>query len=138
MRFKLLATLMLVLMTSGLAHADLNLFIRDVNVSAGGNIGGYKADLGVRFGAAGPSVDMVLRSVDSPAEAFLVFWLGERSGRPVDVVLREYQSRKGQGWGEIAKSLGIKPGSADFHALRQGNLGWSPSDSGKGGGKGKK
>jgi hypothetical protein len=138
MRRKLIAAFVLVLLTAGLAHADLNVFIRDVNVSASGNIGGYKADLGVRFGTSGPSLDMVLRSVDSPAEGFLVLWLGERSGKPVDIVLREYQSRKGQGWGEIAKSLGIKPGSADFHALRQGNLGWSPSDSGKGGGKGRK
>ncbi len=137
MRFKLLAALMFVLLTAGLAHADLNLFIRDVNISAGADIGGYKADLGVRFGTSGPAVDLVLRSVDSPAEAFLVLWLGERTGRPVEVVLREYRSGKGQGWGEIAKSLGIKPGSADFHALRQGNLGWSRDGSDKGRGRGR-
>jgi len=43
-----------------------------------------------------------------------------------------YQIHQGKGWGAIPKSLGIKPGSKEFHALKKGDL-----DGGKGKGKGK-
>lgn len=138
---RLAVALTFVLFTAGFAHADLNTYIRDLNISAEGNIGGFKTELGVRFGTPGPQLDLVLRSVDSPADAAIVLWIGECAGVPVQSVLQTYRTQKGQGWGAIAKSLGIKPGSAAFHALKEGNLAWRPGntgDSGKGKGKNKK
>ena len=44
------------------------------------------------------------------------------SRQPTDRVLREYRTSKGKGWGVIAQSLGIKPGSAEFHALNGQDL----------------
>ena len=41
---------------------------------------------------------------------------------PPEHVVDQYRKNKGQGWGVIAKSLGIKPGSAEFHALKEGRL----------------
>jgi hypothetical protein len=52
-------------------------------------------------------------------------------------VVREYKAHKGQGWGVIAKNLGIKPGSKEFHALKKGGLNAGGDDPGKGKGKGK-
>lgn len=135
---KLLTALGLILLTAGLAHADLNAYIRDLNISAEGDIGGYKAEVGARFGVTGSHLDLVFRSVDSPADAAIALWIGECARQPVEDVLRVYQSQKGQGWGAVAKSLGIKPGSAAFHALKEGNLQWHPNDGGgKGSAKGK-
>ncbi|MGN6223343.1 hypothetical protein [Pseudoxanthomonas sp.] len=37
----------------------------------------------------------------------------------IDVV-HEYERNPGQGWGAIAKRMGIKPGSSEFHALKNG------------------
>ena len=37
---------------------------------------------------------------------------------PCQNVLRDYDKNHGQGWGVIAKRMGIKPGSAAFHALK--------------------
>ena len=37
----------------------------------------------------------------------------------IDVV-HEYERNPGQGWGAIAKRMGIKPGSSQFHALKNG------------------
>ena len=135
---KLLTAWGFVLLTSGFAHADLNAYIRNVNVSAEGNIGGYRTQLGVHYGASGPALDLAFRSVDSPAEVAILLWLGQRSSKPMETVVEVYRKQKGQGWGAIAQSLGIKPGSADFHALKQGNLGWQPEqNAAKEGGKGK-
>jgi hypothetical protein len=140
---KLLTAWGLVMLSAGFAHADLNDYIRSVNIQAEGNVGGYRTQLGAHYGASGPSLDLAFRSVDSPAEVAIILWLGQRCNKPVETVVEVYRRQKGQGWGAIAQSLGIKPGSADFHALKQGNLGWQPeqkaaSGGGKGGGKGKK
>lgn len=41
-------------------------------------------------------------------------------GIPCVNVVREYDRNPGQGWGAIAKRMGIKPGSAQFHRLKNG------------------
>lgn len=125
---KLLCALSLVLLMAGAAHAELSAYIQSLNVSAEANVGDFKTQLGVQYGVSGPSLDLVFRSVDSPADAAVVLWLGQHSRKPVKTVLKAYRSRKRHGWGAVAKSLGIKPGSADFHALKSGNLGWHPRD----------
>ena len=132
-------------MSVGAAHADLNACIRDLNVSAQGDIGGYKAKLEARFGANNSQIEVVFRSVESPADAAIVFWLGEQARQPLNKVLNVYRSQKSQGWGAMAKSLGIKPGSPAFHALKKGNIqlsmnsnGDAPSSDTKNKGKNKK
>ena len=114
--------LCLMLMSVGIAYADLNAYIRDLNISAQGDIGGYKAKLEGRFGTSNSQVEVVFRSVDGPGEAAIVLWLGEQARQPLDMVLNVYRSQKSQGWGAMAKSLGIKPGSPAFHALKSGNI----------------
>ena len=63
----------------------------------------------------------------------------------------EYNRSKGEGWGVIAKNMGIKPGSTAFHNLKEKckrevdrkssgklkNKGKDSGKHGKGGGKGK-
>jgi hypothetical protein len=105
-------------------------------------MGGFRAGLGAHFGVSGAQVDLVLGSVERPGDAVICFWLGQQTRQPIEVVLREYRGRKGQGWGALAQSLGIKPGSDAFHALKRGEIGWNPkpgggSGQGKGAGNGK-
>jgi hypothetical protein len=121
----LLTALALTLFCTTLAHADLDAFLSDLDVSARGDLAGFKADLGAHFDVSGAQVDLVLRSTRRPGDAAVVFWLGRESRRPIDDVLRTYRRHRGQGWGAVAKSLGIKPGSSAFHDLKRGDLGWS-------------
>jgi hypothetical protein len=83
--------------------------------------------------------------VETPADAFMVFQLGQMAHKPPETVLQTYSGNKSKGWGVIAKELGIKPGSKEFHALKSGNLtfGEAHADAGgkskeKGKGKGKR
>ena len=110
------------LLTVGIAHADLNAYIRDLNISAQGDVGGYKAKLVARFGTSNSQLEVVFRSVKSPADVAIVLWLGEQSRQPIDRVLDVYRANKTHGWGTMAKSLGIKPGSPAFHDLKKGNI----------------
>jgi hypothetical protein len=125
----------MVLLSGGLACADLNLYLSDLNVSARSDFNGFRAELGVHFGASEPQLDLVFRSVHAPGDAVLCLWLGRHSRQPLDVVLRHYRSHKGQGWGAFAQSLGIKPGSPEFKMLKAGDLGWHYSGKGKHDGK---
>ena len=72
----------------------------------------------------------------SLSDAFMVFQLGRMTGYPPDRILRTYGSSKGKGWGAMAQELGIKPGSAEFHALKRGDFKNAMPQSKKGGGQG--
>lgn len=81
----------------------------------------YRRDLARRFNVIPAKVDLVVKSVSQPGEAYMVLRLCELSARPTDVVLKQVRASKSRGWGVVAKNLGIKPGSADFHALKRGH-----------------
>jgi len=53
--------------------------------------------------------------------------MGNLSKKPIHTVLDTYENN--QGWGNIAKELGIKPGSEEFHRMKrelnQRNREWS-------------
>jgi hypothetical protein len=63
----------------------------------------------------------------------MVLQIGRWTGLSRDRIMHEYRAKKGQGWGVIAKDLGIKPGSAQFHALKNGDFGYGTARSGQGG-----
>jgi len=129
----LLSTLTIILLGAGLAHADLDGYLDSLRISAAGNIGDYRVGLGAHFGASGAELDHVFLSVNDPGDAALCFWLSRNSGYPVDYVVKHYHKNKGKGWGALAQSLGIKPGSAQFKALKAGQIGWDPPHKYRGG-----
>ena len=94
-------------------------WVNDFNIQAQADPSGFRARLATRFRIGDAQISAVIGNVSSPADAYIVFRLGEMSHRPTDQVLREYKTSKGKGWGVIAKSLGIKPGSKEFHELKR-------------------
>ena len=118
-----------------LASSDLDSFIKSINVQAQADLGAFKVRLSTQFGVPAPRVDAVMASVKTPGDAYMCFRVGQVASQPVEVVTKEYQKNKGKGWGAIAKNLGIKPGSKEFHDLKKGDF--NGDDAGKGTGKGK-
>lgn len=114
------------------AESGLESFISSLNIRAEADLGKFKAQLSAEFGVPGPQVEVLLRSVDRPADAYLCLRSAQIMKLPTDTVVREYRSNKQQGWGVIAKNLGIKPGSAEFHALKRGEFAQGPGDKGQG------
>jgi hypothetical protein len=105
--------------TSAAIAGDFD-WLEDFNIKAEADPSGFKATLSARFKIGDAQIETVLTNVEKPADAYVVLRLGEMSGRSTDSVIRHYKSGKGKGWGAIAKSLGIKPGSKEFHALKRG------------------
>lgn len=90
------------------------------NVQAQADPAGLRARLEARFHVGDAEIGLVLGNVDNPAHAYIVFRLGEIAHQPIDRVVAQYKADKNRGWGVLAKSLGIKPGSPAFHELKQG------------------
>jgi hypothetical protein len=116
----LFVVLAIVLSATVVTAGDFD-WTKNMNVRAEADRDGFRVQLSTRFKIGNADVKVVLGNVDSPADAYVVLRLGEMSGKPVDHVLKQYMANKGKGWGVLAKSLGIKPGSPEFKALKAGH-----------------
>ena len=125
---RLIVSILFVLFAAGIAQANVDVYISDLNIYASKKFGDFKAELTARYGISGSRFDMALKSVDSPGDVAVALWLGQQASKPLDTVVKQYRIHRGKGWGVVAKSLGIKPGSPAFHRLKRGELGWYPKD----------
>lgn len=123
-----------------IAGGGLDGFLSNLNIEARADLPGFSARVSTQYGVPQAQVQAIITTVREPADAFMVFQLGQMTGYPPERVMRVYQSHRGKGWGVIAKDLGIKPGSPEFHALKRGDFaltGEPAGGPGKGHGKGK-
>lgn len=126
------------------AGGGLDGFLNSLNVQARADLDGFSVRVGAQFGVPVVQVRAIIDTVREPADAFMCLQIGQWTQKPSEQVVRVYKANQGKGWGVIAKAMGIKPGSAEFHALKRGELTFSgqpageqPERPGKGKGKGK-
>ncbi|MUV13520.1 hypothetical protein [Noviluteimonas gilva] len=65
-------------------------------------------------------VDLIGPRRWAPGDVWMACNIASIIGRPCRYVVDVYERDHGNGWGNIAKQLGIKPGSAEFHRLKKG------------------
>lgn len=116
--------------STGSVELDKNLSI--VNANAKLDLNTFKIDLSVSHNIPIPKIDELLK-IMAPAEIILAKDIADIVGKSLDNVVSSYRVNKDKGWGYIAKQMGIKPGSPEFHALK----GKSKSKAGKAKNKGK-
>jgi len=104
------------------AHADLDNFLSSLNSQAKVDTNGFGVKLSAQFGVPLPQVQEIIKTVEFPADAFMCLQLSRMTNIQLEKVVQIYKSDKMKGWGAIAKELGIKPGSAEFHALKRGDF----------------
>jgi hypothetical protein len=120
----LLMSLMAILLVSPVAvtfAAGEFAWVNDFNIKADSNLADFKARVGIRFNIGNAQIDAILKTVHRAADAYMVLRYGEISGKSIKIVIEQYKSKKKNGWGALAKSLGIKPGSKEFKALKDGD-----------------
>lgn len=80
--------------------------------------------IGEMTGHYGAPRSLVVELLDqrrwNPGDVYYACALASVLRLPCRDVVREYDRNPGQGWGNVAKRMGIKPGSAQFHALKRG------------------
>ncbi|BCS98926.1 hypothetical protein DSLASN_45580 [Desulfoluna limicola] len=141
-----ISVLFFISLSAASAHADLDSFLAGLNLQARGDMEGFSVKLSNQFGVSLPRVETIITRVEEPADAFMCLQLGAMAKEEPERVVQTYRRKKEKGWGAVAKDLGIKPGSAEFHALKRGDFeltgeGGMATDTketkGKGKGKGK-
>jgi hypothetical protein len=65
-------------------------------------------------------IDLLTRRRWAPGDVYFACALARQIGRPCRYVVDIWERDHGQGWGAIAKRMGIKPGSPEFHRLKRG------------------
>lgn len=113
-------------------------WLNQLSIEAQADPSGFVARLSTRFHIGDAEVRAVIDNVGNQADAYVVMRLAEMSHHPVAYVSERYQVNRHRGWGVLAKQLGIKPGSREFHALKAGHdLGMRDEDMGRGKGHGR-
>ena len=121
---------------------ELNQSLIAIDANANLDFGSFKVDISGSYSITGKKIDYLSIEIGmSAGDIYLTVELAKITGRSVDQVVNVYKTHKDKGWGVIAKELGIKPGSSEFHALKdnakekgkKSNTG----NNGKGKGKGK-
>lgn len=129
---RILFTLLLLLFVPFTLQAADFSWMPDFNLKAINDPAGFRVKLASRFNIGDAQITTVLSNFPEPADAYVALRLGEMSGKPIEYVTEKYKAGKGQGWGSLAKSLGIKPGSREFHALKRGDDLYGKKGKGKG------
>ncbi len=102
---------------TGDIHFDTNL--NEINARASLDFGAFKTDLCINYDITEKKIDYMHGSLSmEPGDIYLALEISKVSKTPIDRVINTYRSHKEKGWGNIAKELGIKPGSAEFHQLK--------------------
>ncbi|MBL7917270.1 MAG: hypothetical protein JNM96_02665 [Bacteroidia bacterium] len=110
---------------------ELDASLDEINVKAQLDVPLFKNDLKLEFGVSDSKLDKMLVSMDmSPADVYMTLETARITKKTDDDVLKAFTANKTKGWGAIAKEMGIKPGSPEFHALK----GKAKNKKGKGGG----
>ncbi|MFA6505495.1 MAG: hypothetical protein WCT14_05315 [Treponemataceae bacterium] len=102
----------------GFGDAELETSLNSMNASAKIDGGGFTADVSLQWGVSATQVKMVLAQGLQPAEVYVAASFANLSGKSIEFVVAAYKKDKKAGWGALAKSLGIKPGSPAFKALK--------------------
>ena len=113
-------TIILLFFASPIMAGDFD-WMNNLKIKAEADSSGYRMQLATRFHVGTAEVSAVIGNVGSPSDAYMVFRLGEMSHKPIQEVLHVYSGSKNRGWGVMAKQLGIKPGSSEFHSLKRGH-----------------
>lgn len=112
---------------------EMDVFLKKVNSDAKKDVAAFKNMVANKFNIVKEDVEKLLSDM-LPGDVYMAAQVAKSTGKSLTEVSTTYKKNKGKGWGVMAKELGIKPGSAEFHALKKS----MKKSEGKGkGGKGK-
>jgi len=102
---------------------DLNQTLVRIDADASVNFSAFKTDISGSYDVSNHKIDYLAIKIGmSAGDIYMTVEIAKIARVSIDRVVEVYQINRGKGWGAIAKELGIKPGSAEFHALK-GNAG---------------
>lgn len=104
--------------TATTGDVEMDDVLTEVHNNALKDIVSFKKDVSATFSLSTSKIDLTLKIL-SPGDLYMAAQVAASTNKPFDDVVKTYQSNKTKGWGAIAKDLGIKPGSPEFHAMKK-------------------
>ncbi len=99
--------------------------LNNLNRVARADLDNFTDQLSGTFDISRPWIEnLVRREGIPPADVYMIARTSRVTNRPIAIVEKYYKADRGQGWGVIAKRLGIKPGSPEFHSLKKDDTGF--------------
>lgn len=91
----------------------------EINDYGRGNPDYFYDDMHANYGAPREYVrELYVERRWAPGDIYYACALAQMLDRPCREIVSDYDRHPGQGWGAVAKRMGIQPGSAAFHALK--------------------
>lgn len=97
---------------------EMDIFLKKVNSDAKKDVTEFKNMVTNKFNIAKKEIEKLLLDM-LPGDVYMAAQVSKATGKSLTEVSSTYKKNKGKGWGVIAKELGIKPGSPEFHALKK-------------------
>lgn len=97
---------------------ELNAVLTEENNKAVKDISIFKKDIKTNFNIEEKKIEELLLKL-APADILMAVQVSVAVNKSFDEVVTKYEANKAKGWGVIAKELGIKPGSPEFHSMKQ-------------------
>ena len=118
---------------------ELNQSLLTIDADAKLDFGAFKLGISGSYDITAKKLDYLSAEVGmSAGDIYMSVKLAKVTKNSIDEVVRVYRTNKSKGWGVMAKELGIKPGSPEFHALKgKGKEKGNNNSKGKSKGKGK-
>ncbi|HUX41587.1 MAG TPA: hypothetical protein VMV83_10520 [Rectinemataceae bacterium] len=101
--------------TTGSVQLDTEVAM--VNSGAVADPTALMAKLSLEFKVSTTTLDGLLAQGYKPGEVWLALELAKASGKSLSDVIALAEGKSGHGWGLVAQTLGLKPGSKEFTAL---------------------
>lgn len=101
---------------SGDATLDANL--KSITIEANKDLVTFKANVVTTYSTTLVNVNSLFGIGMTAGDVVISFEIMKITKKPIGDVIRVYKASKTKGWGAMAKELGIKPGSKEFHAMK--------------------
>jgi hypothetical protein len=121
--------------TATVGDLEMDNLLTDIHNQALKDITAFHNNVVSTFGIVGSKIDAALKIL-APGDIYMAAQLSASINKPFEDVVKTYSANKSKGWGAIAKEMGIKPGSPEFHAMKKSMKSKGGKGNGNSGGAG--
>lgn len=99
----------------------LDLQLKDINIKASVDVNNFMVSIGREYDVPVNKVNHLMIDYNfTPADTYMTLSISRLANRSIHDVAHAFKNNRHKGWGYVAKQMGIKPGSKEFHALKKG------------------
>ena len=107
--------------TNNTGDAEMDSYLAEINDKAESDYDSFRDELSESSNITAEEIDRYVKEENmEPGDVYYASVLSSATDMPVSEVVGLYSEKKG--WGAVAKELGIKPGSEEFHELKANTI----------------